>query len=128
MFILYFLSTLSHSCGYRKAFEEYSNILIEKYPQIAIHGANYDPPNMGYLAKLCTFIKFAFILAIICSYDPWVFLGRPVPAWFAWCQENKMYAGMMVFFVGNMIEGQVTKMLNKRINHHNLSTNPIEYD
>lgn len=42
MFAIYF----SYSCGYKKAFDEYSNILMEKYPDIQIRGFNYDPPGM----------------------------------------------------------------------------------
>lgn len=98
----------SHSCGYRKAFEEYATIVSEKYPQILLHGANYEPASLSfYVSKLTMIVKFALIMAILSAYDVWGFIGQPTPRWYTWCQENKMYAGMMIFFVGNMLEGQV---------------------
>jgi len=33
----------SYSCGYQKAFDHYAQILGEKYPELNIEGANYDP-------------------------------------------------------------------------------------
>lgn len=98
----------SYSCGYRKAFEEYSSIITERYPQITIEGSNYDPPGLNfYLSKLILAAKMLFILVIVSQYDIWAQLGQAVPRWFQWCIENKIYACMMVFFVGNMLEAQV---------------------
>lgn len=107
MFYFFFLSK-SYSCGYRKAFEEYSNIINERYPQIAIDGANYEPSGINFLlSKAILAAKLVFILIIVSSYDIWGQIGQAVPRWFTWCQENKIYACMMVFFVGNMLEAQV---------------------
>lgn len=98
----------SYSCGYRKAFEEYTNILSEKYPSIFIKGANYDPPGFNfYLSKIILAVKMLLILTIVSSYDIWGTLGQQVPRWFTWCSENKIYACMMIFFIGNMLESQV---------------------
>lgn len=97
-----------YSCGYRKAFEEYSSIIAERYPQITIEGANYDPPGLNFiLSKLILAAKMLFILIIVSQYDIWAQLGQAVPRWFQWCIENKIYACMMVFFVGNMLEAQL---------------------
>jgi len=97
-----------YSCGYRKAFEEYVNILSEKYPQIIIKGANYDPPGINYyLSKLIFVAKIILILIIVSAYDVWGYFGRPIPSWHRWCTDNKIYACMMVFFIGNMLEAQL---------------------
>jgi len=97
-----------YSCGYRKAFDEYTSILNEKYPEIIINGANYDPPGMNlYLSKSILFLKFVLIIVIMSSFDIWGYLGHAIPAWYRWCSENKLYACMMVFFVGNMLEAQL---------------------
>jgi len=97
-----------HSCGYRKAFEEYASILSEKYPQITVNGANYDPPGINYyLSKLILLLKMFLILMIVSSYDIWGHFALGIPAWYRWCTENKIYACMMVFFVGNMLEAQL---------------------
>lgn len=99
----------SYSCGYRKAFDEYTSILNEKYPEIIIIGANYDPPGMNmYISKAILFLKFVLIIVIMSSFDIWGYLGHAIPAWYQWCSENKLYACMMVFFVGNMLEAQVS--------------------
>lgn len=103
----------SYSCGYRKAFEEYVTIVNERYPQIAIEGANYEPSGINFLlSKLILAAKMIFILVIVSQYDIWGQLGQTVPRWFQWCTENKIYACMMVFFVGNMLEAQVTMRRN----------------
>lgn len=105
--------TCSYSCGYRKAFEEYENILGEKYPQILIEGANYDPPGINfYMSKIILAAKMLFILIIVSSYDIWGSLGQAVPRWYTWCAENKIYACMMIFFLGNMLESQVSGLTN----------------
>lgn len=99
----------SYSCGYRKAFEEYGDILSEKYPQIIIEGANYDPPGINfYMSKVILAVKMLAILVIVSSYDIWGTLGQAVPRWYTWCAENKIYACMMIFFLGNMLESQVS--------------------
>lgn len=78
-----------------------------------LQGMNYDPPNLSfYVSKLTMFVKLALIMAILSAYDVWGLIGRPTPGWYTWCQENKMYAGMMIFFVGNMLEGQVNTIKN----------------
>jgi selT/selW/selH-like putative selenoprotein len=33
----------SVSCGYRNAFEQFSQVIHDKYPTINIEGANYSP-------------------------------------------------------------------------------------
>lgn len=42
----------SYSCGYRKVFDDYAQIIHQKYPEISIQGGNYDPPGYHmFLAK-----------------------------------------------------------------------------
>lgn len=46
-------SSCSYSCGYRKVFEDYAGIIQQKYPEISVIGANYDPPGFNmYLSRL----------------------------------------------------------------------------
>lgn len=97
-----------YSCGYRKAFEDYVNIISEKYPHITVTGANYDPPGWNmYLSKIVFAIKIMFIVVIVSSYDLFGALGQQTPGWWRHLLENKIYACMMIFFVGNMLEGQL---------------------
>jgi selT/selW/selH-like putative selenoprotein len=47
MFVFY-----SFSCGYQKAFQDYGNIIHEKYPEITVEGEHYIPPGYSmFLAK-----------------------------------------------------------------------------
>lgn len=33
----------SVSCGYRNAFDQYANLIKDKYPGVNVEGANYSP-------------------------------------------------------------------------------------
>ncbi|XP_053959746.1 thioredoxin reductase-like selenoprotein T homolog CG3887 [Anastrepha ludens] len=97
-----------YSCGYRKAFEDYVNILTERYPQMTVHGANYDPPGFNmYISRIVFAAKILFIVVIVSSFDIFGTIGQQTPAWWRHLLDNKLYACMMVFFVGNMLEGQL---------------------
>ncbi|XP_055710139.1 thioredoxin reductase-like selenoprotein T homolog CG3887 [Phlebotomus papatasi] len=97
-----------YSCGYRKAFDDYVSILNDKYPEILVRGANYDPPGFNmHLSRIVLLTKLILIVVIVSSFDIFGFLGQPIPGWWRWCIENKIYACMMIFFVGNMLEAQL---------------------
>ncbi|EDV57812.1 thioredoxin reductase-like selenoprotein T homolog CG3887 [Drosophila erecta] len=97
-----------YSCGYRKAFEDYVRLLDEKYPQIQVHGGNYDPPGLNYyLSKMIFALKIIIIVSVVSAVSPFTFLGLNTPSWWAHLQANKLYACMMIFFLGNMLEGQL---------------------
>lgn len=99
----------SYSCGYRKAFDEYSSLLSEKYPEVAIKGDNYDPPGLNlYLSKGILVTKLVLIFILMTGFDFWAYLGQAVPGWWQWCTENKIYAFMMIFFLGNTLEAHVS--------------------
>lgn len=107
--IFMFFNYYSYSCGYRKAFEDYVNILSEKYPQITVTGGNYDPPGMNmYFSKLIFAVKILLIVVIVSSFDIFGAIGQATPSWWRHLLDNKLYACMMIFFVGNMLEGQVS--------------------
>lgn len=97
-----------YSCGYRKAFDEYYNIIHEKYPEIQIKGGNYDPPGLNmYMSKVLLVTKLLMIIVLMSNFDVFGFLRTATPSWWNWCTENKLYACMMIFFLGNMIEAQL---------------------
>uniref|UniRef100_A0A0K8VVA5 SelT-like protein n=1 Tax=Bactrocera latifrons TaxID=174628 RepID=A0A0K8VVA5_BACLA len=97
-----------YSCGYRKAFEDYVNILSERYPQITVNGGNYDPPGFNmYLSRIVFAAKILFIVVIVSSFDFFGVFVQRIPSWWQHLLDNKLYACMMVFFVGNMLEGQL---------------------
>ncbi|KAF4527781.1 hypothetical protein B566_EDAN015837 [Ephemera danica] len=98
-----------YSCGYRKAFDQYASILQEKYPEIIVQGDLYQPaPIRTFLAQLTGLLKMGAILCIVLSFNPFTTMGfRAAPSWWEWCINNKIYACMMIFFLGNAIEGQM---------------------
>ncbi|XP_037958703.1 thioredoxin reductase-like selenoprotein T homolog CG3887 [Teleopsis dalmanni] len=97
-----------YSCGYRKAFEDYLNLLSEKYPQITVTGSHYDPPGVNmYITKIIFVLKIFFIVVIVSSYDIFGAMGQQPPAWWRHLLDNKMFACLMIFFVGNMLESQL---------------------
>lgn len=97
-----------YSCGYRRAFEQYSDLIHQKYPDIAIQGDNYPPPYYrAHLAQFCGIFKFLLILVIVAGFNPFTSFGLRSPGIFTWLIENKIYACMMIFFLSNALEGQL---------------------
>ncbi|KAI1893841.1 hypothetical protein AGOR_G00127820 [Albula goreensis] len=90
-----------------RVFEEYTRVLNQRYPDIRIEGENYLPvPVYRHIASFLSIFKLAVIGLIILGKDPFAFFGMQTPGLWAWGQENKIYACMMVFFLSNMIENQ----------------------
>uniref|UniRef100_A0A182J7P0 Selenoprotein T n=1 Tax=Anopheles atroparvus TaxID=41427 RepID=A0A182J7P0_ANOAO len=97
-----------YSCGYRKAFDDYYNIIREKYPEITIRGGNYDPSGFNMvLSKVLLVTKLLLIIVLMSNYDIGRYIGNPFAGWWRWCTNNKMYASMMIFFLGNTLEAQL---------------------
>uniref|UniRef100_A0A8B9JH79 Selenoprotein T n=1 Tax=Astyanax mexicanus TaxID=7994 RepID=A0A8B9JH79_ASTMX len=92
---------------YTRVFEEYTRVLAQRYPDIRIEGENYLPqPMYRHFASFLSIFKLAVIGLIVVGKDPFVLFGVETPGLWAWGQENKIYACMMVFFLSNMIENQ----------------------
>ncbi|CRL00484.1 CLUMA_CG013745, isoform A [Clunio marinus] len=97
-----------YSCGYKNAFDEYSSIILEKYPDIHITGANYDPPGLNmYISKILVVAKYLLMALIGSSFDLFGFLGMATPTFWTWATDNKLFAVMMTFFFSNMLEAQL---------------------
>lgn len=60
-----------------------------------------------YLQRLILVAKFLLIGLIMSSYDIFAFLGMAQPTFWTWATENKLFAVMMTFFFGNMLEAQL---------------------
>lgn len=89
-------------------FEEYTQALYQRYPDIRIEGENYLPhPIYRHVASFISVFKLALIGLIIVGKDPFTLFGVETPGLWTWGQENKIYACMMVFFFSNMIENQL---------------------
>jgi len=97
-----------YSCGYKKAFEDYSSILNEKYPDLTVVGDNYPPPlTKAYLAHGIGFLKMAIIFCLIANVNPFSLIGQPTPNFWNWISSSRIYGCFMTFVICNMIEGQL---------------------
>uniref|UniRef100_A0A3B4APK6 Selenoprotein T n=1 Tax=Periophthalmus magnuspinnatus TaxID=409849 RepID=A0A3B4APK6_9GOBI len=93
--------------GYKRVFEEYTQALYQRYPDIRIEGENYLPIPLYHIASFLSMFKLLVIGMIIIGRDPFALFGMPAPGVWEWGQTNKIYACMMVFFLSNMIENQL---------------------
>lgn len=88
-------------------FEEYTQALSQRYPDIRIEGENYLPlPIYRHVASFLSIFKLFLIGLIVVGKDPFALFGMEPPRLWTWSQENKIYACMMVFFFSNMLENQ----------------------
>lgn len=89
-------------------FEEFSNIIRQKYPNLVIEGDNFPPPPVkAIIAQGLGMFKLAMLGMIIVGYNPFPALGVNTPSMFDWALQNKLYSCMMLFFISNAIEGQL---------------------
>uniref|UniRef100_A0A668VBN2 Selenoprotein T n=1 Tax=Oreochromis aureus TaxID=47969 RepID=A0A668VBN2_OREAU len=107
-------ATAGDSSGIKKmkmqfrVFEEYTQALYQRYPDIRIEGENYLPiPIYRHIASFLSVFKLLVIGLIIIGRDPFALFGMQAPGMWEWGQGNKIYACMMVFFLSNMIENQL---------------------
>ncbi|GAA6090965.1 thioredoxin reductase-like selenoprotein T1a [Tachysurus ichikawai] len=93
--------------SYKRVFEEYTQALSQRYPDIRIEGENYLPlPIYRHIASFLSIFKLFLIGLVIVGKDPFMLFGMESPRLWTWSQENKIYACMMVFFFSNMLENQ----------------------
>jgi len=96
------------SCGYKQAFDQFSQVLHEKYPGVQIEGANYPPPTLkSMVAQFIGVAKIALIVLIVMGRDPFQSIGMTSPAVFTWMLNNKLSACLMLFMLSNSIEGML---------------------
>jgi len=99
---------ICQSWGYRRAFEEYAQLINRRYSEVQIQGENYPPPKLYQtLASILSIVKFVLIACILTGKNPFDFLGLETPHIYLWAQENMIYACFMLFFVSNAIETQL---------------------
>jgi selT/selW/selH-like putative selenoprotein len=96
------------SCGYQKAYQDYENIIHEKYPEITVEGEHYNPPGYNmFLAKALGIGKLLVIVCILSGVNIFGSFGSVEPSWWKWCVENKVYSCLMMFFMCNILEGHL---------------------
>jgi len=97
-----------YSWGYKRVFEEFSNLVRQRYPAVMLEGDHYPPTAFKALsAQVLSFTKMGLLLLIVVGYNPFNMIGVGTPSIYNWALQNKIYACMMLFFIGNAIEGQL---------------------
>jgi len=83
-------------------------MIRQRYPEneIKVEVMNHPVPQMRQtVSTIFSLFKFAFIMCALMNYDPSPLLGMSEPPGILlWAWENKGYACMMAFFIGNAIE------------------------
>jgi selT/selW/selH-like putative selenoprotein len=96
------------SCGYRQAFDSFSQVLREKYPGVVIEGANYPPGQVkSLISQFIGVAKIALIVMVVAGRDPFPSMGMQTPNIFNWMLNNKLSSCLMLFMLSNSIEGML---------------------
>lgn len=91
-------------------FEEYAQFIHQNFPKVRIEGDNYPPPRpRQMLASVLSLAKLAVMAIVLLGerLQIWESLNVDPPQVYIWATQNKMYACILIFFVTNMIEGQL---------------------
>jgi len=97
------------SWGYRNAVGQYAQLVRQHgftEHELKIEVKNYPvDPTRQLIANILSITKIAFIAVTLLNYDPSPMLGwTSPPGILIWAWENKGYACMMAFFLGNAVE------------------------
>jgi selT/selW/selH-like putative selenoprotein len=96
------------SCGYRQAFDQFTQIINEKFPGMVISGENFPPAApKAILAQVLSITKMALIVSIIFNRNPFDIIGIQTPGFYNWMTQNKVSACMMLFMFSNSLEGML---------------------
>uniref|UniRef100_A0A914YWX0 SelT-like protein n=1 Tax=Panagrolaimus superbus TaxID=310955 RepID=A0A914YWX0_9BILA len=78
------------SCGYRQAFDQFTQIINEKFPGMVIEGGNYPPIFWkSILAQVLSITKMALIVSIIFNRNPFDIIGIQTPGFYNWMTQTK---------------------------------------
>ncbi|OQV21075.1 putative selT-like protein C35C5.3 [Hypsibius exemplaris] len=88
------------SCGYRKTFDQFRTALLERHADLLIEGGNFEPALWRtQLAKAMSYLKIAVVALLISGFNPFPALGMDTPQAYSWAVANKIYAGLMAWFL-----------------------------
>jgi len=97
-----------YSCGYRRAFDEYSSLIGDRFPDLHITGDNYTPGMArNKLVQLMSVLKLVLMALLMANINPFTLMNVNTPGVWHWMTQHKMYACLMLFFLSNTIESQL---------------------
>ncbi len=72
-------------------FEQYSNLVREKYPELNIVGENYAPQAYKlYITQFLSTLKIILIGFIVFGQSPFAYFNMETPNIFNWAVQNKV--------------------------------------
>lgn len=72
-------------------FEEFSQMIQQRYPLLRIEGDNYPPPPIRKtLASLLGSVKFILIIGVVIGINPFHLLNIETPRAFQYAYDNKV--------------------------------------
>ena len=95
-----------YSCGYKRAFEDYTSIIRERYPDMIVTGDNYPPSTLNrMLVQIIGILKMSIIFMLLANINPFSYLGMETPGIWAWLTSSKLTGCLITFFICNTVEG-----------------------
>lgn len=80
-----------YSCGYRRAFDEYTNMIRERFPEMNIIGDNFTPNFLRHkMVQFLTIAKMALIALIVANMNPFASMGVRTPNLWFWMTQHKV--------------------------------------
>jgi len=80
-----------YSCGYKRAFDEYSNLIRDRFPQLAIVGENYTPGfARNKLVQWLTVLKLTIMAFLMANINPFNWFGLNTPQVWHWMTQHKV--------------------------------------
>ncbi|EFP00623.1 hypothetical protein CRE_04376 [Caenorhabditis remanei] len=97
------------SCGYRKAFDQFSEFAREKYPDISIEGDNFSPVYWkSQLVTVIGILKVVLSVIIMSGSNPFESLGFGYPGFLQYAHSNKLASGFLIYLLVNMLESNLS--------------------
>lgn len=88
-----------YSCGYRNMFEQYSQLIRQRFPDIKIVGENYPPATYKiYITQFISTLKLILIGTILFGQNPFAYFNIATPNLFTWATQNKVRVDLSFFF------------------------------
>lgn len=81
-------------------FEEFANLLHQRYPSLRIEGDNYPPPAYRlYAAQFLSYLKLALLMIVVLGYNPFPLFNLQTPSIYNYAMENKVSVDLWPAFV-----------------------------
>jgi hypothetical protein len=72
-------------------FEQYSQLIQSRFPELKIVGENYKPIWWKvYIAQFLGSFKLLLIVMVLFNQNPFQYFNMQTPAVFTWATENKV--------------------------------------